>query len=172
MNKLTALTIGILSIACGVDSGKVQASLTPSSITNNQPPTLEQEAQQLYDRGQYTAAVELLKQIINNYVTQGDRIGEAIAQRNLALVYQGTGEWYQAEEAIAKSFNLLQQLADSPERTRLWAQTLDVKGQLQLSTAQPEQALVTWQQASDRYQQINDPTGYTRSQINQVQAGR
>ncbi|NER20438.1 MAG: CHAT domain-containing protein [Symploca sp. SIO1C2] len=215
MDKLTALAIGILSIVCGVDSGKVQASLisssveylhlgenkaegrgqkaegkkedckvegnynclseldiTPSPITNNQPPTLEQEAQQLYERGQYTAAVELLKQIINNYATQGDTIGEAIAQRNLALVYQRTGEWHQAEKAIAKSFNLLQQLADSPDRTRLMAQTLDVQGQLQLSTAQPEKALATWQQASDHYQQINDPTGSTRSQINQVQALR
>jgi len=172
MNNLTALTICALSVACSVDTGKVLASIAPLSITNNQQPTLEQEAQQLYERGQYPQAVGLLKQIINNYANQEDRVGEAIAQRNLALVYQRTGEWNQAQEAIAKSFNLLQQLEDSPERTRLLAQTLDVQGQLQLSIAQPEAALQTWQKASDSYQQISDPTGYTRSQINQVQALR
>ncbi len=149
-----------------------RASIAPSSATNNQQSSLEQEAQQLYERGQYPQAVRLLKQLINNYATQGELVSEAIAQRNLALVYQRTGEWNQAQFAIAKSFNLLQQLEDSPDRTKLLAQTLDVQGQLQLSIAQPEAALETWQKASKSYQQINDTTGYTRSQINQVQALR
>ncbi|NET57179.1 MAG: CHAT domain-containing protein [Symploca sp. SIO2E6] len=185
MNDLTALTIGILSIACSVESAQAlesqssilrnwvsQASLAASPVTNNQQPTLEQEAQQLYERGQYTQAAKLLKQIIHNYASQGDRVGEVIARRNLALVYQYTGEWQQAQEAIAQSFSLLQQLEDTPDRTRLLAQTLEVQGKLQLSLAQPEAAFLTWQQASKNYQQISDPTGYTRSQINQVQALR
>ncbi|NEP13768.1 MAG: CHAT domain-containing protein [Symploca sp. SIO2C1] len=160
--------LGVGSASCLL----TRASIAPSSATNNQQSTLEQEAQQLYERGQYPQAVRLLKQLINNYATQGELVSEAIAQRNLALVYQRTGEWNQAQFAIATSFDLLQQLEDSPERTRLLAQTFDVQGQLQLSIAQPEAGLETWQKASQSYQQLSDPNGYNRSQINQVQALR
>ena len=172
MNNLTTVSICLLSIAYSMNTGKVLASLAPLAVTNSQQPTLEQEAQQFYERGQYTEAVGLLKQIINNYAAAEDKVGEAITQRNLALVYQRTADWSQAQAAIAKSFNLLQQLENTPEITRLLAQTFDVQGQVQLSLGQPEAALKTWQQASSSYQQIGDPTGYTRSQINQVQALR
>lgn len=148
-----------------------QPNTTNSPIQNLvESKALEQQAQQLYEAGRYAEARRLLQQIAADSAAKGDKLGQAMALRNLSLVYQKTGELSEAKQAIADSLNLLQKSESSRQRTRLLALTLESQGQLQLSLGQPEQALDTWKQAAATYKEIGDTTGVTRSRLNQVQA--
>jgi CHAT domain-containing protein/predicted negative regulator of RcsB-dependent stress response len=134
------------------------------------PQALEQQAQSLYERGRLPDAISLLQQAITKYRSQGDVIGEAIALRNLALVYQQLGDWKQAEKTISEAIKSLPEITEEIEYRRLLAQTLDVRGQIQLSLSRSQQALDTWKQAAQIYQNINDIAGFTRSKIYQATA--
>ncbi|NEO70616.1 MAG: tetratricopeptide repeat protein, partial [Moorea sp. SIO3H5] len=136
------------------------------------PDSLDQQAQQLYETGQYKKAIPLLEQIISNYSDSGDIIGEINALVNLGLVYQRLGDWAQAKQTISQSFTQLSQLPLTKESQQLQAQILSVQGQVYLSLGQGEKALSTWQQTSAIYQDIGDLTRLTESQIYQVQALR
>lgn len=138
------------------------------SQTELQP--LEQQAKALYDAGRFTKAVAVLQQAIQGYQQQGDRVRQAIALSNLALTYHQLGDWTQANKAIDNSLNLLSQATDSADRLLAAAQALDIQGRLQLAQGQAEQALATWQQAAQRYEQLDDFVRLTRNQIDRSRA--
>lgn len=186
------LALGVLSLIGTIGMGKITAmplssfpadrpipriERTPlNQVTQAQPIAelstsgLEEKAEQLYQTGQFQQAIALLQQLRSNYIAQGDALGQARALRNLAFVYQETGEWSKADQAITSSLNSLQKESSSPESQQLFAQILEVKGLLQLSKGQAEQALDTWKQAASLYQKIGNVTGVTKNQINQAQA--
>jgi tetratricopeptide (TPR) repeat protein len=145
-----------------------EKALANSDLQN--PQALEQQAQSLYERGRLPDAISLLQQAITKYRSQGDVIGEAIALRNLALVYQQLGDWKQAEKTIADAIKSLPEITEEIEYRRLLAQALDVRGQIQLSLSRSQQALDTWKQAAQIYQNISDIAGFTRSKIYQATA--
>ncbi|MDX2214528.1 MAG: CHAT domain-containing protein [Oculatellaceae cyanobacterium bins.114] len=130
---------------------------------------LAQTGQQLYETGQYSDAIATLQRAIQAYEAEGNSLGQAMALRNLALVYQTMGNLAAANEAIATS---LQQVQSSTNANRLptLARVLNLQGSLQLQQGQTEQALTTWEQATAIYQQLGDETGALRNQINQAQA--
>lgn len=130
----------------------------------------EEEAEKLYAEGKFGEAIALLQRLNNNYRASGDELGQARVARNLALVYQQIGEWSKAEAEISKSFKLLENQANSKERQHLLAQTLEVKGVVQLALGQGEKAVETWKLASNNYQEIGDIAGITRNKVNQTQA--
>ncbi|NEO79910.1 CHAT domain-containing protein [Moorena sp. SIO4G3] len=132
----------------------------------------EQQAQHLYETGQYQEAIPLLEQIITNYSDSGDIIGEINSLVNLALVYQTLGDLDQAKQTLSQGFSQLEKLPNPKERQQLQAQILEVQGQVYLSLGQGEKALSTWQQTSAIYQEIGDLTRLTESQIYEVQALR
>ncbi|NEO17610.1 MAG: CHAT domain-containing protein [Moorea sp. SIO3F7] len=136
------------------------------------PDSLDQQAQHLYETGQYQEAILLLEQMISNYTESGDIIGQINCLVNLALVYQTLGDLDQAKQTLSQSFSQLSQLDNTTERQQLQAQILEVQGQVYLSLGQGEKALSTWQQTSAIYQDIGDLTRFTESQIYQVQALR
>lgn len=172
-----ALLSFVLVLAIGVIPGYsklTQHSFQPSTFQlAANPSALEQQAQQLYEAGQFAQATQLLKQAIADSTNLKDELGQARRLRNLALAYQQLGEMGNANEAIKDSLNRLQttqNLGNTTQRTQLLAQALDVQGKLQLYSGQSEQALDTWKQAADNYQKIGDLIGITRSKINQAQA--
>lgn len=125
-----------------------------------------------YDRTQYNEAVEVLQQAVFAFEADGDKSGMAIAWGNLSLAYQQLGQWQQAERAISTSLNLLPTASaelDS-ELAQILAQTLDVRGRLELELGRDRAAVDTWQQTVDLYRQLEDEAGIIRSQINQAQA--
>ncbi|WP_287249558.1 CHAT domain-containing protein [Moorena sp. SIO4E2] len=136
------------------------------------PDSLDQQAQHLYETGQYQEAIPLLEQLITNYSNSGDLIGEINALVNLALVYQTLGDLDQAKQTISQSFSQISKLDNTKERQQLRAQTLEVQGQIYLSLGQGSKALSIWQETSAIYQDIGDLTKFTESQIYQVQALR
>ena len=104
-----------------------------------------------------------------------DKLGKAIALGNLSLAYQQLGQWQSAETAIAASLKLLPNPAEAnltPETAQILAQTLNVRGRLQLKQGKTQAALNTWQQTTALYQQLKDEVGIVRAQINQAQAMR
>ncbi|WP_229424258.1 tetratricopeptide repeat protein [Moorena producens] len=186
MKKLSF--IFAIALTCFLPSGKALSNspaITPDSrfpIPDSQfpipdsrfplPDSLDQQAQHLYETGQYQEAILLLEQMISNYTESGDIIGQINCLVNLALVYQTLGDLDQAKQTLSQSFSQLSQLDNTTERQQLQAQILEVQGQVYLSLGQGEKALSTWQQTSAIYQDIGDLTRLTESQIYQVQAYR
>ena len=178
MKKITVFTICILSLACGFQTQKALA-ITPETFAKaevrqtpalNRVAALEKQAQQLYETGQFADAIAVLQRLVTDYTAQGNQLGQARALRNLALVYHQAGERTKATAAITDSFNQLNQIENTAERTKIFAQILEVKGQLELSAGNSEQALETWKKAAEKYKEIGDATGVTRNQINQAQS--
>lgn len=155
-----SMTIPIVPSARSVAQGVAQV----------QPQTLEQQGKALYEAGRFTEAIAILQQAIQIYQQQGDTLRQAIALSNLALSYQQLGNWTQANQAIDTSFDLLNQTADSGDRRLAQAQALDIQGRLQLAQGQVEQALATWQQAAQHYEQLDDRDRLIRNQIEQSRA--
>jgi tetratricopeptide (TPR) repeat protein len=131
---------------------------------------LVQQGKKFYEAGQFTLAVKALQQAAADFRTHGDSLREAMTLSNVSLAFQQLGLWDGAEKAIAQSLNLLKNLNNSQERSKILAQALDVRGRLQLAQGQAEAAVTTWQQASEIYQQIKDSAALTRNRTNSAQA--
>jgi CHAT domain-containing protein len=143
----------------------------PSSLMQTE--NLLQQGKTLYDAGQFAEAVKVLQQAAAAFKATGDRLRQAMTLSNLSLAYEQLGLWFQAEQAIAESLHLLQNgqnLSASKEQTQILAQSLDVRGRLQLARGQAEPALTSWRQSADIYAQLGDKGSITRSRINQAQA--
>ena len=127
-------------------------------------------ARELYESGRYEEAIQALQNALQRERDRGDRIGEAIAGRNLALVYGKIGDLTAARDVLTQSRNTAESLAPTPEQQRLLAQILEVEAQVDFSAGQAEKALETWQRAAQIYRQQGEAMGNTRSQIGQTQA--
>jgi CHAT domain-containing protein len=159
MKKIIYSSLFLFALVCIVFSKNLLAS-----------PELEQKAQQLYQAGQYNESIEQLQELIQEYQTQDDKIGQILALRNLALVYQELGNWSSSEQALSKSQKILEGIPNTQEKQRLFAQILDVQGRTKLALGQAESALETWKQATDIYEGLGDITNATQGKINQAQA--
>lgn len=138
----------------------VIAQINPTSATQ-----LIQQAQQLYNINQFRESIPLWQKAIE--ALPNNSLNQAMALSNLSLTYQQLGEWSQARENIDKSLQILSSLQTNPEQQRIFAQTLEIQGQLFYKTGQSQQALNTWQKASKLL--TNDPNKKLNL-INQSQA--
>ncbi|MDJ0648087.1 MAG: tetratricopeptide repeat protein, partial [Xenococcaceae cyanobacterium MO_188.B19] len=145
-------------------------TLVLSNPKLNNVSATEQEAQQLYEQNRYSEAINILQKDIKNYQQSGDIIGNAIATRNLALIYHKLGNWEQAETTLAEAENIINNLENKSAKSQLLAQILEVRGQIELSLGRSQQALETWQQATSLYEQQENITGFTQSKIYQAYA--
>jgi CHAT domain-containing protein len=195
--RAIALGIGTSLLTLWVNPGKLAAIApitSPIAITdiathiaatnsNDDPVQLVQSGKGFYQSGQYAAAVTVWQQAMQGFAGWGDRLNQAVVLSNLALAYQQLGQWPEANQAIADSLRLLQgqesatnsatgQPGAQADGLKLLAQALNIQGSLQLAQGQSEQALVTWQSATNAYQKTGDSSGAIRSLINQTQAFR
>ncbi|MEQ8961712.1 MAG: CHAT domain-containing protein [Coleofasciculus sp. C2-GNP5-27] len=154
---------------------EVNAAIPDTSIVQVSPPDVVELVQvglQRYQSGEFAAAVTTWQQAADLFASQGDSLNQAMVLSNLALAYQQLGQWTPANQAIEKSLHLLQTETASRDRTTVLAQVLNTQGKLQLAQGQPEQALKTWEEATETYQQVGDDIGVVRSLMNQAQALR
>ena len=170
MNKLFLFLLGTIFLSYSVPALALETSSQPRSPVSKSS-TLEQEARQLYETGQLSEAIPLLQQAIARYRQQGQIPQQAIALRNLALIYQQQGRWQLSERAIAAAKESIFSLPEA-EQPNLLAQILEVEGQIALSQAQLEAALDIWQQATNIYRQTGNITGLTQSKVYEAQALR
>jgi CHAT domain-containing protein len=180
------ISTGLLTI-CLTGISPAPALQTPVSTPNvapvvlpgSSPQQLLEEGKSRYQQGQFADAITLWQKAAEGFAAVGDRGNQAMVLSNLALAYQQVGKMSAAQTSIAQSLQILgcpESGLDCPttgkEQSRIVAQALTTLGSLQLSQGKVEQAFATWQQAGDRYRQVNDPVGVLRTQINQVQALR
>lgn len=151
---------------------QIQTDRSNRATLNSQERDLERQAQDLYETGQFAKAIQVLQQAIAHYNQQGEVYFQAIAFRNLALVELELGRVERGKEALNRALDLIQSLDNERQKQQAIAQVLEVKGKLQLSTGEAEAALETWKQATDLYRELDNLTGVTRGQINQVAALR
>lgn len=169
---LVLLTAFLCIVGAPFSAKAPVANSAVQNLTTSQGRTqeLEQQGKTLYEAGQFTEAIKVLRSAAASFKVTGDSLRQAMALSNLSLAAQQLGLWAEAEEAIAQSLNSLQNLDNSQERSAILAKTLDVQGQLQFAQGQAEAALTTWRRAADIYQQISDQAALTRNRINSAQA--
>lgn len=143
------------------------STATPIVQVQSDGRSLEQQARQAYEAGQFAEAVQLWQQVVTAFKASGDKSGAAMALSNLSLTYQQLDQRQEAEQALREAKDLLNTV---PNSSLIYAQILDVQGRSQYTQGQPEAALNTWQQAATIYTQLNDRLRLTRNQINQAQA--
>ncbi|ELR99023.1 CHAT domain-containing protein [Gloeocapsa sp. PCC 73106] len=131
---------------------------------------LVEKGTKYYQAKQFEEAAQVWQQAVDTFAAQSDQLNQAMSLSNLSLTYQQLGRWEEAKKAIAQSIALLETLEITPLQQGIFASTLDIEGQLQLSLGQPGDALNTWQQTANLYQEIGNPHKVIQSQINQAQA--
>ncbi|MEH2312251.1 MAG: CHAT domain-containing protein [Nostoc sp.] len=136
------------------------------------PALLLEQGQILYKAGNFAKAIEVLQQAVQASKQQKNSLSLAVTLSNLSLAYQQLGVWSQAQQAITESLNLLKQQDQNQNLQKIFAQSLDIQGRLQLTMGQAEEALETWRQTEKIYRQADDQSGVVRSLINQAQALR
>ena len=148
------------------------ADSTPQALPNiaKNAESLDQQAKTLYLAGRFSDAVAVLQQLLQVYQSNGDLLGQAVVQSNLALNYQQLGRTQEATQAIAAALKGVEKTQNSSERSAVWAQSLDVQANLQLAKGEAEQAVATWEQAAVLYSQLGDGNRATLTRINQAQA--
>lgn len=124
-------------------------------------------SRQLYEAGRYREAAQVLEANAEAAAGRGDRLAQAIALRNLSLVYQQLGQWADAEDAITQSLTLLKATDAEPS---LLAQTLDVQGRLQFYRGDGSASLATWEAAAALYDRAGDSDRQIQAQLNQAEA--
>ncbi|NER26221.1 MAG: CHAT domain-containing protein [Symploca sp. SIO1C4] len=136
-----------------------------SKIKNSD--NLLQQGKALYDAENFVGSINILQQAVEQYRTEGNKLGQAVGLSNIALAYQKLGLWQEAKQAVTASLKILENI--KPYLLVL-PQTLDIQGNVQLNLGQVEQALATWQRAEVIYKQLDDQSGVVGSRINQAQA--
>ncbi len=133
---------------------------------------LVSQGKESYQSGKFLEAIKVWQEAADILSTQGDRLNQGMVLSNLALAYQKLGQWEEANRQISASLTLLQTRSPGSNRDhwKILAQALNTQGSLQLAQGQAEQALSTWQQATESYQQAKDEAGIIRSSLNQAQA--
>lgn len=152
------------------------------TIANNATPQqLLEQAERLFQAGDLTNTVTVLKLVIRTYKQSGNTLGQASAQTNLSLAFEQLGLWKQANVALNTSLNLLNWdrgnntlKVNNPklDLIKILAPTLDVLVGQQLRQGQSDAANETAKRAEIFWHQLGDNTGVTRSRINQAQALR
>ena len=163
--KLVYGLLAIITLLCCLLLSPVAAQLSSSL-----PDQLLQQSQTFYQAGQYRDAIPLLHQAVQAYELQGDPLRQALSLSNLSLSYQQLGQWQNAQDAIARSLEIVQAHSTSRGAASVLAQTLDIQARLQLTTGQPAAALETWQQSATTYEQLDDRISTSESRLHQAEA--
>ncbi|MGD1911251.1 MAG: CHAT domain-containing protein [Rivularia sp. (in: cyanobacteria)] len=167
MKKIKYLIITLLISLFIITLSPVLA--TPIFVSSSQTENLIEQGKRLYEIGRFTEAVNFLKQAVDKYQADGDKLNEAITLSNLSLAYQKLGQWQLARKNINRSLNLLK-IFPKNKAIKIYAQSLDIKGNLQFAEGQFQKAIETWKDASKIYSQLNLQPALIQSRINQAQA--
>lgn len=136
---------------------------------------LLQQSRNLFTAGKFSEAARVATQAADGFDASGNMLGKAIALNLISLAKGELGEWQAATAAIEQSLQILRRNENQKDRSErvvkiTLAQNLNSLGQLQLSRGQAEAALITWQEATHIYQQLEDEIGIVGSLINQSYA--
>lgn len=157
-----------LPLGLGVPPG-LSREMAGEFLREGSSSELERQARQLYESGRFEEAISLLQNLSATAAENGNSIEQAIALRNLALVYRETGNLDAARNSVTQALELLEPANSTAQTRRVLAECLEVSGSLQLDMGESETAIETWKQAKQIYQTLDDLSGLTRSQISIAQ---
>ena len=163
---ITALCVPAVSTQ-GVEGTSEVLSQTSSAQL------LLQQGIELYEAERFSEAVGNWQQAASAFVSQGDRLNQALVLRYLSLAYQHLGQWEKAEDAISQSLKLLdnqKNTANTQAYLDVFAKALNTQGRLQAAKGQSPEAVKTWQRAAATYEQAGNKMGVIGSLINRVEA--
>jgi CHAT domain-containing protein len=173
IRRIMLLVLLVLSIATPTllaQQVEIVFAKTPQS-TNAQ--LLLQQGIKLYEAQQFSEAITVWQQAVSTFAQQGDSLSEALVLSNLSSAYQELGQWSQAEDAIAKSLNLLQNPKDLAPSQTYWeiqAKALNTQGSLEWAKGNLEEALATWKRTTATYAKAGNHIGIIGSSLNQAKA--
>jgi CHAT domain-containing protein/tetratricopeptide (TPR) repeat protein len=159
-----SITYAVNSQAADVRKPNAVTGMRPSLEASEASPS--ERGKQLYDAGRYAEAVAVWQQAADGAVFQ-------LAQNStfLARAYQALGDLDNAQAAIDRSLNLLQNESQLDKAGLIvLGQTFSTQGSLYLATGNATAALESWQQAEKTYARAQDQSGELGSQIDQAQA--
>ncbi len=145
--------------------------VSPEIIAKSSQESFLTQGRVAYELGRYAQATSFWQQAYQQQQKTGNTIEQVLILNYLSLSSQKQGNWQQGEQYITKSLNILESQPELKNNNlKVYAQSLNAKGRLQLGMGQAEVALSSWQQAEGIYQQAEDEIGKLGSQINQAQA--
>jgi CHAT domain-containing protein len=151
---------------------QAEATSQGSSQPSNSQSLLQQGIE-LYEAEQFSEATGVWQQAASAFVSQGDKLNQALVLRYLSLAYQHLGQWKEAEDVISQGLKLLTNQKDTPNTQAyldVFAKSLNTQGRLHWAKGQWSEALETWKRAAATYEQAGDKTGVIGSLINQAEA--
>ena len=160
-----------IGIAVAVQSIGNAVNVEAIEQVASSPSAQVQQAEDRYQTGQLSEAIDLWQQAATRYEKDGDALNRSLVLSFLATAFADLGQWKQANDAINQALSLLKaQTSASNDTSRVLAQVLTTQGKLQLTQGKASEALATWQQAEVFYHKTNNTNGVLGSQINQVRA--
>ena len=165
-------SIGLLTLVMAVPLISDRAIAITNTVIVQQQNTIElsDRAKQLYLDEQYAEASQVWQQAAIAFRERQDSLNEAMALSNLALTRQKLGDLITAEKNIISSIELLDKQAINTARQTVLASSLDIKGAIERSRGNSQNALAIWQQAESIYRALNSRQAIVKNQINQGQA--
>ena len=159
---ITLATLLGLSLA----PGSIVTAAAPPTVTTPATPLLSQ-GNQLYQAGQYAAALDTWTQAIAQ-LGDSPSLDRAQTLTHIALAHLQLGQWVSAQDHIDRSLQTLEQLPPSPQRTFSQGKAHNVQGSLWYSQGHLDQALEAFQAASLAYTAVGDRLGQQQNQLNQA----
>ena len=154
-----------------VSSGSQVASQV-STNSSNFSSSLLQQGITLYENQQFSEAVQRWQQANQDFISEGNILGQALTLSNLSLAYQQLGQLDLAAQSLNQSLQLLEseQSDRSAEYTEIYAKALNTQGKLYWLQNQLESALDAWQRAAQTYAEAGNQAGMMIAQMNQARA--
>lgn len=124
------------------------AAIINPQVSGNQatnPQSLLEQGLTLYQKEQYSPALQIFQQAYEAFQAQGETLNQALVLNYISLTYQQLGQLTDAEKSSEQSLQLLQNKSDSKDYLSILAQALNTQGQLQLAKGETEKALSSWQ---------------------------
>ncbi|MGB7485565.1 MAG: hypothetical protein WA901_05195, partial [Phormidesmis sp.] len=162
-------------------TGLADSSAAPVAVSMT---TLLNQGKQHYDAGQFSLAVALWQQAVDQENVDQENVDQenvdqenaraesnrqtAIAYHYLAIGQQALGQWSAAIAAIDQA---KARISEDSEPF-VYAQVLNTEGNLRLEMGQTESALTIWRQAEALYRSQSDAFALVHNQLNQIHALR
>jgi CHAT domain-containing protein len=145
----------------------IYAGSTPVALA---PSQWVATGQSRYQAGRFAEAAIAWQRAADAFAQMPDPLNQAMALSNLSLTEQQLEQWDKSKQSISKSLELIRTQPQTPSQKSVLAATLDIEGQLQLSTGQFDRALQTWQGSDELYQKLGNREAAIVNRINQAQA--
>ncbi|WP_019507912.1 CHAT domain-containing protein [Pleurocapsa sp. PCC 7319] len=162
--KFIAISLLGLSLTLAISVYIPVVSVAQSSQTIN----LVQKGINLFEGEQFDQAVNIWNTALDQ---EQEQLSRAFILSNLSLAYQNLGRWSEADNSIAKSLEILENLALKTQTyTEILAKSLNSKAHLLWLKGDFEQAIATWNMAADNYLEAGNQSQAINCELNQTKA--